>query len=591
MNYTSLVSRIPPDGLWESARDRLDTYGLVYSKEFVCGTSPDEIIGERTGKKRPIVRCTCSACGETFYRPWMGMECPDGATYGFLEEGSCSADAASSGDSMICPVCGTPVSIKCASRVGSDRYAGARAFITAKTSAMSAQLLPGESGHRPLALVCWNLRRYCTFTGSDIKVILPVDAYVFDESGRYKLVGVKTAYSGKCGYFTIYQSQWSQPKSWREDWGRQDLIYGLTPELIAESCLSNSRLWECMQSFGARYPVAYLSLWQQWPAVENLPAQGAGYLLNELIGEQVKSQSWEKNRRGLHAYDILDVGQRRPSAMLGLTREEFRRMTRDKWSADLLRLYLARKSTGELLTDEDIKNAFMLGEPLVLAELPAWASAGRAARYLLKQIELAAEEYLYDPDVDLYCDPAEYCMISAGLLRDYWEMAGRCGWDLSDPDIKWPKHLEAAHDRAAEAERTIISKQSSALFRRRYEELKKYSFAYDGIMIKPCINQKQLTREGKELHHCVAGYAEDIVKGKTSIFFIRRAAKPSTPWYTLEFDVDRLEVKQNRGKRNCARTPEVKAFEALWLDWIHAGCPRDRNGEPVIKNNKEEKTA
>lgn len=591
-NYTKAVSRVPPEGLWESERDRLDTYGIIYSKEFIPAADPDSVIGAGQGKT-PAVRCRCSACGEEFYRPWARTAGPDGAAYGFIETGSGGVFLVGSGDSMECPVCGTHCCVKCASRIRSDINAGTRAFITAETGAMSAQLLPGNDGERPLVLICWKLRRYCTHTGGDLKVILPADAYVFAPDGRSKLTGSHRSYSGTAGYFMVYKSKWDQPKDWHSDWGRQDRIYGLTPELTEKSCLRNSRLWEYMQDAGinSAYPVEYLSLWQEHPQVENLAAQGAGYLLSELTAERNTVRDREDNRRGLFTYDLIDFGQRRPSAMLGLTREEFRRMTGHKWSAGLLRLYLARKRAGELLTDEDIENVFMLGGDLELGKMhyPPGAGAGKAARYLLRQIECA--EYRYDHEIDEYCDPEEYYQISAGLLRDYWDMAGHCGWDLRDPAVRWPKDLEAAHDRAAEAERTILDRQSAALFRKRYKELKKYSFAHGGIRISPCATQDQLTREGSTLHHCVAGYAHRVARGETSIFFIRREKAPRTPWYTLEFDEKNLVVRQNRGKRNCARTPEVKAFEQLWLSWIHDGCPRDGQGEPVINDNREAATA
>lgn len=42
-----------------------------------------------------------------------------------------------------------------------------------------------------------------------------------------------------------------------------------------------------------------------------------------------------------------------------------------------------------------------------------------------------------------------------------------------------------------------------------------------------------------------------------------------------------LKVRQNRGKHNCARTPEIQAFEDKWLAWVRAGAPRGRDGKPA----------
>ena len=58
----------------------------------------------------------------------------------------------------------------------------------------------------------------------------------------------------------------------------------------------------------------------------------------------------------------------------------------------------------------------------------------------------------------------------------------------------------------------------------------------------------------------------------------------------VEGDKDRRRVIQNRGKRNCDRTPEVEAFERTWIAWVRAGARRDKAGAPVIPEKNMEKT-
>lgn len=255
------------------------------------------------------------------------------------------------------------------------------------------------------------------------------------------------------------------------------------------------------------------------------------------------------------------------------------------WCPELLRLYLACRSAGERLSDEDMDGAYRLGEVETLAELAGKQSVARVVRYLLRQIELDQEKYLYDPEIDLYVDPEEYIKISVTMLRDYWRMAETAGWDLSSPAVRWPKALEAAHDRAIDAERAALKELSGKLFRQQYRKRKRYSFALDGILIRPCRSQQELTREGERLKHCVAGYADDVATGRTAIFFIRRTKRPNEPWYTLELDEKTMTVRQNRGERNCAPPEAVKRFEAAWLRWLRAGAPRDRQGGPIIQGD------
>lgn len=603
VNYCKTVSRTPPDGLWEWAEtaDRksydgggsLDTFGLVYEKVFVPDTTVAGMIGDRAGKKVPMVRCTCSACGNTWDERYSSTRAPDGATYGFLtqERGCYGVALAASGDSMICPICGAPVSIKCRSKVGRDAYAG-DAFVCSESYHMSAQLLPGEPGRRPLALIGWCMRRYCRKDGSDLRVILPCDAYVFDEQGCAKLTGQSKGYSGTAGYFVMFKRKWNQPKAWQETWGADGNIYGLTAELLEDSCLHNAKMMEYMAGGlqgNLKFPVPYLRLYQKYPNIENLVMQGATYLLDGLMAEQMKGHVWGRNVRGLMALQDINWKEKRPSAMLGLNRNEFDRMKRWRWAPELLRLYLACRNAGERLSDNDMTLAFQLGEVEELTEMAGHSSVAKIVRYLMRQIELDQGKYLYDPEIDIYVDPEEFTNVSVILLKDYWRMAEKVGWDLDNPAVRWPKNLEVAHDRAVTAEKVALKKEYRKMFGEQYQRLKQYSFTWGGLLIRPCRTQTELTKEGELLDHCVGTYAEDVAKGKKAIFFIRKKSEPNKPWYTLQLDEKTMRVVQNRGKRNCERTEEVREFEAVWLGWMQAGAVRDKQGNPVLPNDKKKR--
>ena len=101
-------------------------------------------------------------------------------------------------------------------------------------------------------------------------------------------------------------------------------------------------------------------------------------------------------------------------------------------------------------------------------------------------------------------------------------------------------------------------------------------------MITACPDEEQLINEGEKLDHCVATYADSHAEGKTAIFFIRHIEAPDTPFYTLELDEKTYRVRQNRGSHNCARTPEVKAFEEKWLAYLKT----NNIGKEVKKNGK-----
>jgi hypothetical protein len=58
-----------------------------------------------------------------------------------------------------------------------------------------------------------------------------------------------------------------------------------------------------------------------------------------------------------------------------------------------------------------------------------------------------------------------------------------------------------------------------------------------------------IAKEGLVLNHCVKSYIEDVIAGKTNIFFIRKTDDLQTPFYTLEVKDNKL--RQCHGFNNC----------------------------------------
>lgn len=161
-------------------------------------------------------------------------------------------------------------------------------------------------------------------------------------------------------------------------------------------------------------------------------------------------------------------------------------------------------------------------------------------------------------------------------------MAELTGRDLADPDVRWPEDLLEAHDRMSDAVTQFEARELASKFRIRRKQLARYAFQWRGLLIRPAASQKELVEEGDALHHCVGTYAKDHANGKTAIFFVRRVKESGNSYFTLELDEGKLTVRQNRGRRNCARTKEVEAFEAIWLAWLRTGAPRDARGRPLL---------
>lgn len=572
-----LVPRKPPEGFlpWAAALpDELDTHGFLYEVEWVEDYGLDFLLDEYAKpRKRKMVRVRCSCCGyDDLYHYGRGLRgygfvLPE--SYAEVEGGTVVED----GDSILCPSCGCPVQVRRRADLRKKGY-----FVPAESRAMSARVVGKD---RLLALTGWVIQRRVFYGGGERLEAVPAEAYVFSARDCAQLMGWTNAYSGHAGYFVQYTRDWRQPKLWSERWGQEDNIFGLSEELLAGSCLPHCKLDVYMEDRpGAfHYPVAWLRLYQAHPNAEGALVHGLPRVLDDLLYNQNREDLWEGNKKGLPELLELDWSHTRPAQLFRLTREELRLGREQDWGVQLWRLFTGAKALGERLTGSDMVNAFYLGDDHA-AELVGRGPVGKSLRYLLRQCELAGvEDEGDDPDPD--------GVIDVQTLLDYWDMAGRLGWDLRNERVRFPRNLLAAHDEAAAQAALLEERGLAGRFRIRRMVLRKYTFQAGGLLIRPARSQKELTEEGNTLHHCVSTYGKRHANGETAIFFIRQKGSPKRSYYTLELDEKELKVRQNRGLRNCPRTPEMQAFEELWLRWVRAGAPRDAGGKPVISGGKE----
>ncbi len=581
-NLTALVPMTPPVGIVAYALSMpgaCDLGAMIYECEWVTDTSWDAMLTDRPRKTR-AVRCTCSLCNASFlanYAPPSPAYLNGGfhRAYGAVMELPGGVATVTEYDQLDCPFCGGKTLMLRASTVGSGWME------IDKGGCMSAAVLEDPSGERPLALLCWMVKKFVNRRGCEQFRALPSEAYVFGAREARKLKAwYKVAFSGNLKY----RDEWREEKRWSEDWGSVPTgrILGLTPELVERSDLPNCKLDRYMDPlpFGPdeRYPVSWLRLCQEHPAVENLVTQGAGPILHELMDEKINRYTWEHNTRGMPGLCELDLQARRPSQILRMDRDEFARAKAQCWGLYHWKVYTAAKMVGDRMTDRDIEDLHRYGGEDILP-LVGKAPVGKICRYLLRQcMEWGAENDPYNECADYQPDED---VISASTLGDYWRMAEVAGWDMSDPGTRWPATLITAHEKAMEAWKAARAGGMKKQFAARKKLLWRYAWTDGAILIRPAADQADLNKESAGLNHCVKTYGEDHAIGKSAIFFIRRVSAPDVPWFTLELDEATLTVRQNRGKNNCARTEEIKEFEKKWLRWARAGARRTKTNDPA----------
>ena len=577
-----LVPRTPPEGLLEWTAERhkeLEQDGLLIETEWAEDYRLEVILDEWAQRKKVrAIRATCSACKESGLL-WRGQ---DGrGEWGFIHPGTWTegegGEVCADGDKTTCPWCGESVIVRRKADVRKKGW-----FVAAERHVMSASVLGKD---RLLTLTGWTVQRRITAAAERQLVAIPAEAYVFSADDCAQLMGWVNSYSGTAGYFVQYSRSWRQPGAWRERWGEEENIYGLTPELVASSCLPHCKLVEYMANripMGRRYPVAYLRLYQRHPNVESILLHGLPQVLDELIIEQTDGADWsKKNRKAELELPEIRWEETRSAQMLGLNRDELVTARKRGWGVLFWRLFTRAKAAGERLTDADITHAFYLGAEDIL-ELVGRGPVGKSLRYLLRQIEQVGVE----PEDE---DPQPEGVIDVSILLDYWRMAELVGRDLADPAVRWPENLLEAHDRMSATAEQFEAQEVAVKFRIRRKQLARYAFQWRGLLIRPAASQRELVAEGDVLHHCVGTYAKDYANGETAIFFVRRVKEPKNSYFTLELDEGKLVVRQNRGRRNCARTKEVEELEAVWLAWLKAGAPRDAKGRPVVPEQSKQK--
>lgn len=182
--------------------------------------------------------------------------------------------------------------------------------------------------------------------------------------------------------------------------------------------------------------------------------------------------------------------------------------------------------------------------------------------------------------------------------KDYMDMAKALGWELKEESVRLPADLFGRHDEAAqELALRNAREQAKNLEKERKKERAavleragKYNFEMEDYFIRVAECAGEVRLEGKTLEHCVGGYAERHMAGKTTILFLRRKGAPDAPLYTIEMDGNTLrQIHGYRNERNGAPDPRKTMAWILdpWLAWLKKGSPKNKDGSPKLPKKKE----
>lgn len=496
-----------------------------------------------SGNRTKMVRVHCTHCGGETLLEHVSNDSSchwGGHTFGFIEPASRSA--VTSGQSCLCPMCNTGMK---AVHIGDFK-----SIYTLDTRMCMS--LHNVEGH--LAILSWVTRKHMRRDGT---TFFSVDGYegvvVIDKT----LVRIKKYYKFMSSYSWLMK--WEYTKRCADEFGayaKAEIITAAKKTVESTDC-AHSALHEYIKGGGMIEPIRYLKVWLKHPNVENLIRQGFSKYVTEVI---------EKSRQYTYtyAYQTFNVSNTdqyinwkevKPTLMLGLTKEEAAMLRGE--TLDTIQFYKDIKRICKIrLTKEQIT----LSKKLGLYELRTLADMiihGYPVPFIHVLNYLTKQRNSHNGNA----------LITPHYLRDYWDSLHKVYGNLPS-ELLYPRDIIEAHDSMLERVKEKESAELNKKFAKRFEELRKFEFVDEelNLLIRPCATHAEIISEGKLLHHCVGGYANSHAENRTSIFFIRHIDSPETPFFTLEYNSGK--VIQNRGDRNCVRTPEVVEFEKKWLEHI-----------------------
>lgn len=552
MEIAELNLRCPP----EVVRGFKETVGDPQYMVYKCGTRKEIDFGGVPVTHSGVIG-VCTACGrEIFFNRCDGGGCSQSPQLpGFIDTYGDEPKVVTDGQEMLCPVCGEKLTAMHSSHAGSRGK-------TAREGCASALVRCGDDA----VVMAWRIRMTVTKDGRRYDACDFLEAYWPEKgkNGRLKLMKLKGWQRNYNGSVCIKEPTVPKRKetSMPETCYVHPAGYGVTDgTLLEKSGIAH------YYSEGGSAPDRYLDTWIRHPTVENLEMNCHVLLDDILLG-------CAKMCGNMYAYyyvgepdlkGFVNWSEVRPHLMLGMSRERMAEAVRDGWSCTDLAIYVSvRDELGEELGTGELRGRFVgEGRKAVcimdrgdvdaivkkLKEERIGLTLGRIIRYLQRQNE--GRRYVHTRE-----------------LLDTWRMI-RARLGRVPDDLLLPRDLMAVHDREVLLYKQADIQKLDPQVHARFADLSAFSWEdrETGLCIRPAASAKELVEEGNSLHHCVSTYAQKVAAGQTSIFFIRKRSRRRESFFTLELNTEKMVVMQNRGMRNCERTPEVAAFEKKWLEY------------------------
>ncbi|MCS1383241.1 PcfJ domain-containing protein [Lysinibacillus sphaericus] len=288
----------------------------------------------------------------------------------------------------------------------------------------------------------------------------------------------------------------------------------------------------------------YLPLVAKYPSVEILTKAGLeNFVLAKIYGHKT--------------FSAINWSQSKLHHIFKMSKQDFQLLREDNLVFSLYHtkefLFKAwviqqwRKEKSKMNIDElqnYMKSFAVIDDMKTLNFIRKFASIHRLFNYANKQFEKDEKHFIRRHQVLI-------------TWRDYLMDCQRLKIHIDDAII-FPKSLRKAHEETIKRVKHYEDELMRKKAKERYEKIKHYEFELGQLKIVVPYTPKEIIDEGNKLSHCVGGYAQRHVDGKTTILFIRNIKEPDESFYTLE--VKNEKVLQVRGVKNKPATEDVQTF-------------------------------
>ena len=489
----------------------------------------DKIRNPLTEQLEPVARCTCSVCGGEWLTNVYGYN----GSYPEFEnhDGICL-----NGHATTCPECGA--------KVEAAYYTRLRKYPIVSVS------YPWEIVNREgnIMFICWAIMYEIDEYGP---ALYPEkrNAYVLDTSGRWHRFTAMERSGWSSMSKMEYMGKWYKTSKFTVTDGGWSKVLPHDPAIYEGTALENAKLEKLEAADPAADLLLYARVYTRHKNIENITQNSpmiAAAAMRYIKGPM--GLDWI-NWKTARPHEMLYMDKQEYKAMSALSEQESQEVIAHQHAVAICKAWGAPKEYAGKLGAAGI--GFSIDQKKN-ETLHRWGLVA-TWNYICKQAAAMADQPKRDRLQDAIC-----------LCVDYWADMEKAGLDTESRVVVFPSNVQTAHARAVQAIKYAQDEKLRKAFAKQAERLAPLQWEHGGLLITPAQNEGQLIAEGKILGHCVGGYGDAHCKGDC-IFFIRHTAAPDLPFFTLQLNTKTGRVLQNRGEKNCERTPEVRAFEEQWL--------------------------